>query len=214
MFSQFTDPGRTRRSVVLGVSLGLHLLFLAWVLRSPAPIFIAPVSMAKGMDGKSLTRIYFGGDQGITQERPQPKVRLPRSSPPEKQLSLPPIPARMKAGNEVAALAHREGPAAGSDYGSLSVGSFYGSEVRPALPVVSPDPAIDPEISRATQGDIVVEITIDEAGNIVEKRVLQSLGPAIDQTVMATLERWHFMAATRNGVPIPSKQDVYYHFPR
>jgi hypothetical protein len=42
--------------------------------------------------------------------------------------------------------------------------------------------------------------------------VLQSLGAAIDNKVLAALENWHFRPATRNGVAIPSKQDVYYHF--
>jgi TonB family protein len=62
--------------------------------------------------------------------------------------------------------------------------------------------------------DHVVEITIDETGNIVQKVVLHSLGPAVDGRLLAALEKWHFAPASKNGVPIPSKQDVYYHFPR
>jgi len=42
--------------------------------------------------------------------------------------------------------------------------------------------------------------------------VVQSLGPAIDGKVLAALENWHFHPATRDGVPIASKQDVVYHF--
>jgi hypothetical protein len=41
---------------------------------------------------------------------------------------------------------------------------------------------------------------------------VQSLGPAIDEKVLAALENWHFHPATRDGVPTPSKQDVVYHF--
>jgi TonB family protein len=62
------------------------------------------------------------------------------------------------------------------------------------------------------EGDVVVEITIDAQGNIVQKVVIQSLGPAVDQKVLAALENWRFRPATQNGVAIPSKQDVYYHF--
>jgi TonB family protein len=64
------------------------------------------------------------------------------------------------------------------------------------------------------EGDVIVEITIDEQGTIVQKVVLQSLGPAVDNRLLATLEQWHFTPAAKNGVPIPSKQDVHYHFPR
>ena len=59
---------------------------------------------------------------------------------------------------------------------------------------------------------MVVEITIDESGNIVARTVVQSLGAAIDEKVLAALENWRFHPATRDGVPIPSKQDVVYHF--
>jgi len=38
------------------------------------------------------------------------------------------------------------------------------------------------------------------------------MGPAIDGKVLAALESWRFHPATRDGVPIPSKQDVVYHF--
>jgi protein TonB len=63
-------------------------------------------------------------------------------------------------------------------------------------------------------GDVIVEITIDSAGNITDMKVLQSFNPPVDQRVLAALKKWHFLPATRNGVPIPSKQDVHYHFPR
>ena len=214
MFNQLGNPQPTRSRAVLGASLAAHLLFMAWILHSPPPIFVAPVSMAKGAAGQSLTRIYFGGEEGITQQKPKPKIELPKSAKGQRTITLPPIAAKKQSGNELSALSRKDGPPAGSLYGSLSVGSFYGSEIRPALPVVSPDPALDPEVAHTTSGDIVVEVTIDEAGNIVEKKIIQSLGPSIDPIVMATLERWHFMPATKNGVPIPSKQDVYYHFPR
>jgi TonB family protein len=64
------------------------------------------------------------------------------------------------------------------------------------------------------QGDVVVEVTIDDKGNIVQKIVIQSLAPAIDGKVLEALENWRFRPATRNGLAIPSKQDVFYHFPR
>ncbi len=104
--------------------------------------------------------------------------------------------------------------AAGSPLGTVLEGPLAGEEVRPALPVVSPDPAVAAVELNGLQGDVVVEVTIDEKGNIVQKVVIQSLAPAIDGKVLEALENWRFRPATRNGVAIPSKQDVYYHFPR
>jgi TonB family protein len=89
-----------------------------------------------------------------------------------------------------------------------------GEEVRPALPVVSPDPIVASAELDGLQGDVVVEVTIDEKGNIVQKVVIQSLAPTVDDKVLEALENWRFRPATRNGIAIPSKQDVFYHFPR
>jgi TonB family protein len=125
---------------------------------------------------------------------------------------MEPPPAKLEVGNETAS-ARPGGPAAGSLYGSLSYGTFAGPEIRPALPVVSPDPVFGSNAA-GIEGDVIVEITIDETGTIVQKVVVQSLGPSIDERVLAALEKWHFTPASKNGVPIPSKQDVYYHLPR
>jgi hypothetical protein len=48
----------------------------------------------------------------------------------------------------------------------------------------------------------------------VQKIVIQSLAPSIDGKVLEALDNWRFRPATRNGIAIPSKQDVFYHFPR
>jgi TonB family protein len=213
MFKSLHPAISKRHTASLSVSLALHFLFLAWVLHPPAPIFVAPSAVVQGYSGNSLTPIYFGGQTGVTQEHPghltwQRRARI------EKAHRLAPPLAKAEAGNEMrASLAPNEHPA-GSPYGSLSYGMFAGPEIRPALPISSPDPILDAEVRSSTQGDVIIEVTIDAQGNVVQTIVLQSLGPAIDQSVLTALEKWHFTPASRNGVPIPSKQDVYYHFPR
>ena len=211
MFSQLHPAAPKRQVASLSISLAIHLLFLGWLLHSPAPIFVAPLSVAKGESGSSLTRIYFGGDSGVTQEQPK-TLTLQRPSKLASPHRLEPPAAKREAGNEIAT-ARPGGPAAGSLYGSLSYGTFTGPEIRPALPIVSPDPAFGSDAA-GIEGDVIVEITIDDAGAIAQKIVIQSLWPAVDQKVLAALENWRFTPASKNGVPIPSKQDVYYHFPR
>ena len=98
-------------------------------------------------------------------------------------------------------------------YGTLASGPAFGDEILPALPITAIDPVVYPgDLAGHSEGSVIVEVTIDDKGNIVQKVVLQSLGPLIDNKVLAALESWHFRPATRNGVAIPSKQDVYYHF--
>ena len=61
-------------------------------------------------------------------------------------------------------------------------------------------------------GDVIVEITIDEQGNVVKTAVLKGIRNDLDQKVIATLQNWRFKPATQDGVPIPSQQDVHFHF--
>lgn len=84
--------------------------------------------------------------------------------------------------------------------------------MQPALPIVGPDvprSSLPPGI----EGSVVVEVTIDTQGNVTATRVLQSLGPEVDDKVIATLHTWRFRPATTDGVASVSKQDVYFHFP-
>jgi TonB family protein len=211
MFVQFNFGLPKRQAAILCSSLAVHFLFLAWILHSPAPIFVAPQEVTKGDGGSTLTGIYFGGQTGVTQSHPEPKHFQPRNRP---QHQLPELSAKMQKGNATASSLAPEGAAAGSPYGSLSYGSLSPFEVRPALPTFSFDPMIRPELLNGMAGDVIIEITIDSGGNITDMKVLQSFNPAVDQIVLAAVEKWHFLPATRNGVPIPSKQDVHYHFPR
>jgi TonB family protein len=212
MFTPLDLRTPKHQATLLTVSSAVHFLFLGWLLHSPAPIFVAPASVVRGQSGGALTHIYFGGNSGISHQQPNPPLTWQRMQKKATPHRLPPPPAKLELGNETASI-RPAGSAAGTPYGSLTYGTYTGPEVRPALPIASPDPVFGSEAGNI-QGDVIIEITIDEQGAIVQKLVLHSLGPAVDDKVLAALEKWHFVPASRNGVPIPSKQDVYYHFPR
>src|SRR5205814_2213927 len=107
-----------------------------------------------------------------------------------------------------------QAPSAGSANGDSDMGPMSGVGALPALPTRFPDPHVTPsELPPGVTGDVVVEVTIDIAGNIVNKKVLQSIGYGIYEKVLAVLENWRFRPATINGTPIPSRQDVHFHFP-
>jgi periplasmic protein TonB len=110
----------------------------------------------------------------------------------------------------LSALGH--GAQAGPRYGTLNRGSFFGDEIRPALPMTTFDPVAYPWELPDAEGNVVVEIVIDEHGEIVAKTVLQSLGSKLDEKVLLALQNWRFQPATRNGSPIASKQDAIFHF--
>ena len=213
MFSQL-HPANKRQAISLSSSLAAHFLFLGWLLHAPAPTFIAPASVARGENGDSVAPIYFGGATGVTQQHPAPRLTWQQRTKLQRSNQLEPPPAKLEEGNKLSASLSANDRSAGSPYGSLSYGTFTGPEVRPALPVFSPDPAMPSDLSGSFQGDVVIEVTIDEQGNIVQSLLLHGLDPAVDQKVLAAVQQWRFRPATRDGVAIASKQDVYYQFPR
>ena len=169
----------------------------------------------QGEHGADLQYLYFPGRPEVSQQPPQrahltwsrsaKNAKAPRHSSPV---------SRVDSETQLAAALEPNERPAGSLYGSLYYGKATGPEVRPALPVVARDPAIGSDLSNGIAGDVVVEVTIDEQGKIVELKLVQGLAQNIDQLVLTAVAKWQFLPATRNGTPIPSKQDVYYHFPR
>jgi TonB family protein len=228
MFGQLQSGDRKYGPAAFCVSAGLHCLFLLWLLHVPSPRIVAPAFVVNGDHGTQVAHLYWpnqrsliatdvspGSSNDSSQQQLNSHLTWKKHSKSAKQAKreLP----RPKLGTDAetsmpgeAAQVH----AAGSPLGTVLDGPLTGEEVRPALPVVSPDPAVAAVELNGLQGDVVVEVTIDEKGNIVQKVVIQSLAPAIDGKVLEALENWRFRPATRNGVAIPSKQDVYYHFPR
>jgi TonB family protein len=211
----------------LSASLALHGLLLALLLHAPGATVISPALTLAGENGPSITPLYWPGQATAAHSEPNSKssaertrhrkvsdARLTWNHAKEKRTDPPDaaLTETAAAANASSATSASPTPPAGSRYGSLYSGSL-GHEVRPALPVLSTEPVVSPaDLVGGIEGSVVVEITIDEKGNIVDKVVLHGLRPAIDAKVLAALETWHFSPATRDGVAIPSKQDVYYHF--
>jgi len=186
-------------------------------------------SVALGQNGKSLTRLYWpvqSPDDSTTsssrsatevyrhQRLGHEKLVWNKNSKPAK-LALAQTLAKSGAEDSsktttLSKLGH--GALAGLPYGTLGNGPLYGDEIRPALPIATSDPVVYPWQLPPAPGNEVIEITIDERGEIVRKVVLQSLGPEIDNKCLAALENWHFHPATQNGTAISSKQDAIFPF--
>ncbi|HUI55946.1 MAG TPA: TonB family protein [Bryobacteraceae bacterium] len=216
MFQLLQRSMAARWRWALAASVAVHLLAVCLMLRQPAPVFVRPQAVVAGAGGTSVTALYLPYDRGVHSE-PATEARVPLSLSKAKSKAL-----RRKRNTRKAPLkADQAQPGdtlqtarAGSPYGSLAEGPADGSEIRPALPVTFVNPDISrSELPPGVQGDVVVEVTIDARGNIVEKRILQRLGYGIDEKVLAALEGWRFTPATQDGVPIPSQHDIHFHFP-
>ena len=67
-------------------------------------------------------------------------------------------------------------------------------DVRPAYP----------DVARAArvQGIVIIEATIDTAGQVEEARILRSV-PLLDEAALAAVRQWLFTPTLLNGVPVP-----------
>jgi outer membrane biosynthesis protein TonB len=203
---------------------------LAWLLHTPDPQLLTAVSVASGQNGKSVTRLYWPSKSpdDSTQSSPDRATQRYRhqrlghdklvfkapQQPPKLALPQNTVASTSAEDNAktqtLSALGH--GAQAGATYGTLVGGPFFGNEIRPALPIATSDPTVYPWQLPDAGGNEVIEITIDERGEIVRKTVLQSLGPDIDSKCLAALNNWRFQPATKNGAPIASKQDAIFPF--
>jgi periplasmic protein TonB len=209
-FALCQERSGRRWASALSISLAAHLIVLLVYCWPTAPVFVNPNLLARGEGGSSAPEavtLYLPQDvRAVTTA--EPKLALPSVHQPSVSKAKP------RQRHNVLAEEKPDNREIGSTLGSSAEGPAYGDEVKPALPVAFPDPQISRhELPSGLQGDVVIEITIDVQGNVVETRLLQGVGHGIDEKVIAAAREWHFRPATRNGIAVPSKQDYRFHVP-
>ena len=210
MLGELKIPARRLSPTAFGVSLLLHVAVLAVLLYRPEPPLLQPQSSLRGDGGSGHNSVKlvapgFSERQLTKQVEFQTErnllARRPKSRPtPQAQSAKTDKP--LKPGMP------------GFILGSLASGIASDHDVRVALPMVAPDPPITRnKLPDWLRGDVIVEVTIDEQGNVVKTVVLQTVGYGLDVMVVDTLKQWRFSPATIDGVKVASRQDVHFHFP-
>jgi len=209
--SAAVDVRRSRRwSFSLAFSLALHCATLLFVLWQVPAIFVQPRVVARGQAGSSIA---------ITEPFYLPKTLVVTPATAKSQISFPIAKKRPEAkARKRSNVLEKEKPTGTTEVGSLSGSSLdgdsEGDDIRQGFAITFPPPQVGRwEIPNGREGDVVVELTIDAQGTVVEERVLQGMSHEIDERVIAILRSWRFRPATRNGTPIPFKYDARFHFP-
>jgi TonB family protein len=202
-------PAKVSRTAV-AASVILHVLVLAFLLYRPEPPLLQPESSLRGEGGgghNSVKLIAPGTSEKQTTK--QAELQKDRNLLPKRPKSHPtPQPQTAKTDTPP-----RPGMP-GFILGSLASGVPSDHDVRVALPLVAPDPPImRNRLPDWLRGDVIVEVTIDEQGNVVKTVVLQTVGYGLENMIVDTLRQWRFSPATIDGVKVASRQDVHFHFP-
>jgi TonB family protein len=223
VFAELQPPDSRGRGSWLGryrvvvVSVSTHLTALAVIVfHNPRIVQLAPTWLAFGDSGHSyhITYIPVGKEEITLNEAKLVLPRTPRPAParPQPQTQMP-KPAESPRPPEPNAEEGSVNSKAGSPLGTVVDGPITGHEVHIALPVY-PEPQVDrADLPRDLAGDIVIEVTIDPQGNVIDTKVVKSIAPDIDEKIEATLRRRRYQPATLDGAPVASHQDVHFHFP-
>jgi TonB family protein len=99
----------------------------------------------------------------------------------------------------------------------LRAGQFvrFGPGVTPPQRVSGPMPVYPPAAhERGVEGTPVVELWIDEKGNVIDVAIVESAGAMLDGAVLEAVTSWRFSPATVQGVPVSVRLTLEHLFRR
>jgi protein TonB len=108
----------------------------------------------------------------------------------------------------------RRAKAAAARREKLAKAIRVGGQVRPPIRIKEVAP-LYPAIAQSArvQGDVVIEATIDEEGNVADARVVKSV-PLLDQAALDAVRQWQYRPSLLNGVPTAVVTTVTVKFTR
>jgi len=216
MFERLPEPGRRQRGIGMATSFAAHVILLALLLYHAAPVFLSPSETDLGIPhsygSRSIVYLAPVGPERTPSAQSKPKLALRRVAPTPQ--SQPKPSERHELAARTADNAPDETARGGSPFARVPGSPMTFDEVVPAFPVVYPDPPVSrADLPSGVQGDVIVQVTIDSQGNVVETKLLQGIGYGIEQKVLDVLQRWRFHPAVRDGVNIASQHIVHFHYP-
>src|SRR5579875_1604157 len=183
-----------------GTSVAVHAAVLALLMgvKMRAPV-LAPKHLPGTAQGTVLMFNYqlLGAPPGSTTAQAREQSKGPAVPRPAK--------SQLPKATQLARAASNEAP------GNAADGSAGDGNISIALVQFHPRP--QPDLSTLTpgaSGDVVLDALIDAQGKVSHLSVTKSLGPSVDQQVIATVQTWTFAPATRSGVPIASEQELLF----
>ena len=217
LFTELKSTARRRLDLTLLLSFAAHCVVLLLVTHKSPPVFIMPSDVALGTPGSTGSITYLAPvsaeREAVIPEKPKLNLHAEAVKPPIAHKPVPPPLHEHENATPGATL--DETARGGSLYGARVPGApLTGHEIIPALPQVFPDPAVSrADLPPGVQGDVVVEVTIDEQGNVVELKLIRGIGYGIEDRVLATLRQWRFRPASKDGTTISSQHIVTFHYP-
>lgn len=107
------------------------------------------------------------------------------------------------------------GPGNGPGYGPGDGPGLYvpGGDVSEPVAIYSPEADFSDEARRQKhQGVCMISVIVDAHGNVVNPRIIRTLGMGLDEKALAAVSRYRFKPAMRHGQPVPVRITVAVNF--
>jgi protein TonB len=180
------DPKKRPMSFIKIASVVLHILLIAALTYQ----FTGVAKLRKRPAARVLTA-YAPHASAAAPAPKRPKIIKPKEEPKLAMKETPPPPPSVP----------------GDPTGEKDV------TVAMATDFPAPNPNLS-VLPHGTKGDVLVSITIDETGKVIDGHVDQGLGHGVDEAVLAVVMTWTFDPATKADKPIASIQQLLFHFER
>ena len=144
------------------------------------------------------------------------RARSPQSSKDSQSMrqETPALPAPEIDTAKIAA-PNTSSPVSATPDSSSGTDSLGSGDISIAVLKASPRPRPDlSQLPRGSAGDVVLDAVIGPDGSIEKLTLVRGLGHGIDEVVIATVQAWTFLPATKDGKPIASEQELHFHYER
>lgn len=201
------------RSLVLSVILhgSLCVVVLVFGVRARMlivrPVHIQTVAQVAISGGSHKITITLPASQMAAHTR-EPDAH---ADPAKKTIVPMPVPPVQKSGG---------GSPKNPHHGNGSANALRGNgsdndDIHPAFPIFSPHPPVrDRSLLPATEQKIVVDVDVDELGQVVKETLVKGMGNHLDQIVLDIVKTWKFQPATVNGKPVATEAELIFPFDR
>ena len=86
-------------------------------------------------------------------------------------------------------------------------------ELVPPVALHEEEPVAPAEVVLDEPAEVVLTVSLDDAGKVVDEAVVKSATPALDLAAREAIHHWTFRPATRDGKPVRSRIKVALRFP-
>ena len=207
-----TPTTRFRGRLPLYVSLAAHGLVAA--LFVPVGMRITPkLAPAAGEYQIAMLEVAGGSTTAKVPLLMAPNgARKGETKPVESRPSVHAAPQK----RHVAKASGSEAQAARAEDRGTSSAAGNGTDARDAtfaFPTYSPKPPVsDRSLLPSSDRQIVVDVRLNAAGEVIGETLVTGIGNALDQMALSTVKSWRFQPATVNGKAVASEAEVIFTF--